>query len=229
MRLVAVNDKKNQFESILKSDSYYSLKEEILFQIKNEPFDFDMYSLALDNKNLKVRQIVANSITEIPEIFRTKYESLLNDNSYSIKEIALINLISSFPEQKVSYLNQTKNIVGFNDKSFEILWMIYAISTPNYLQNQTELLSKLSNYTSNNFEFLVRQNALVALKKLNILKPKNLKDVLECCLLPNWRNAKWSKEFLTEILKDSNIKNEYQSLLNGLPELKKNMLIRFLK
>ena len=229
MRLVAVNDKKNQFENILKSDSYYSLKEEVLFQIKNEPFDFDMYSLALDNKNLKVRQIVANSITEIPETFRTKYELLLNDNSYATKEIALINLISSFPDQKVNYLNQTKNIVGFNDKSFEILWMIYAISTPNYLQNQTELLSKLSNYTSNNFEFSVRQNALIALKKLNILKPKNIEDVLECCLLPNWRNAKWSKEFLTEILKDSKIKNEYQSLLNGLPELKKNMLIRFLK
>ena len=229
LRLVAVNDKKNQFENILKSDSYYSLKEEVLFQIKNELFDFDMYSLALDNENLKVRQFVANSITEIPETFRTKYELLLNDNSYSTKEFALINLISSFPDQKVSYLNQTKNIVGFNDKSFEILWMIYAISTPNYLQHQTELLSKLSNYTSNNFEFSVRQNALIALKKLNILKSKNLEDVLECCLLPNWRNAKWSKEFLTEIMKDSNIKNEYQSLQSGLPELKRNMLIRFLK
>ncbi len=222
--------KKNIFEEILKSNSYHTLKEEIFYQLFNEKFELkqDLLVLALNTNDIKVRQIVAASLTEIPFSFRENYETLLYDLSYKTKEIALVNLISNFPERKTEYLNKTKNISGFNDKSFEMLWMVNALSNPNYIENPQELISKLSNYTSNNFEFSVRQNAFESLNKKNNLSIQNLEDLLDCCLLPNWRNAKWSKEFLKDILKNSKIKEDYLKLLPNLTSEKQILLNRFL-
>ncbi len=230
LRNVNISLKKKVFEELLKSDNYYSLKEEVLFQIKNNNITnkTTLLELAFDCKDLKIRQILANSFDSIPENYRLKYESLLNDNSYETKEIALINLLKNFPENKINYLNQTKNIFGFNDKGFGMLWIFLAISTPNYIQNSQELLDTLSNYTSSNFEFSVRQNAFIYSNKLGNLNSQNLLDLLDCCLLPNWRNAKWSKEFLKEILKTLKIKEEYLKLLPNLTSEKQNLLNRYL-
>lgn len=230
LRNVNISLKKKVFEELLKSDNYYSLKEEVLFQIKNNNITnkTTLLELAFDCKDLKIRQILANSFDSIPENYRFKYESLLNDNSYETKEIALINLLKNFPENKINYLNQTKNIFGFNDKGFGMLWIFLAISTPNYIQNSQELLDTLSNYTSSNYEFAVRQNAFVYLNKLDKLQSQNLLDLLDCCLLPNWRNAKWSKEFLKEILKTLKIKENYLKILPNLSAEKQVLLNRFL-
>ena len=230
LRIANFSVKKNIFEEILKSTEYYTLKEEVLFQIKDVNIidKTTLLELAFDSNNLKIRQILSNSFGTIPENFRLKYETLLNDNSYETKEIALVQLIASFPGYTQDYLNKTKNIIGFNDKSFEMLWFFWAISTPNYIQNTAELIEKLSNYTSNNFEFSVRQNAFVYLHKLNNLNYQNLNDLLDCCSLPNWRNAKWSREFLQEILKNIVIKQEYLKILPNLTTDKQVLLNKFL-
>ncbi len=230
LRPLELKNKTILFEEILKSEYYYSLKEEILFQLYDLTYDLkrDLLILALNSKNIKVRQVLASSLSKIPETFRTKYESLLNDNSYETKEVALVNLISNFPNNKIDYLNRTRNIQGFNDKGFEMLWTIYALSTPNYAQNPEELVTKLSSYTSDNYEFSARQNAFVYLKQLDNLKTQNLEDLLNCCALPNWRNAKWSKDFLKKILKDSRIKEFYLKLFPNLTSEKQILLNRFL-
>ena len=226
LRSSSISIKKNVLEKTIKSDNYYSLKEEVLFQLKSEEFEnkTKAFQFLFDSNDIKVRQILASSFDSIPENFRLKYESLLNDNSYETKEIALLKLLNNFPENKINYLNQTKNITGFNDKGFEMLWIFLAISTTNYIPNPGELLEKLSNYTSSKYEFSVRQNAFVYLNKLDYLQSQNLLDLLDCCQLPNWRNAKWSKEFLKEILKDNKIKDLYLKILPNLPVEKQNVL-----
>jgi aminopeptidase N len=39
-------------------------------------------------------------LNEIPESFRTQYETLLDDKSYQTQELALYNLWNNFPEQQ---------------------------------------------------------------------------------------------------------------------------------
>jgi aminopeptidase N len=231
LRSTFISLKKNVFDEILKTNEYYSLKEEVLYQIKDLSFHFKYTFLefAFNSKDLEFRQILVNSFDSLPENFRLKYESFLNDNSYETKEIALINLIKNFPENKIEYLNRTKNIGGANDKRFEMLWTFLALNTSNYIQNPEVIFSKLSNYTSNNFEFSVRQNAFVYLRKLNNLNNQNLEDLLDCCILPNWRNAKWSKEYLKDILKNPKFKENYLTMISTLSGEKQVLLNRFLK
>ncbi len=230
LQQIELKTKKYQFEEILKSDDYHTLKEEILFQLSDLTYDLkrDLLLLALNSKNIKVRQALASSMSEIRETFKSKYETLLNDKSYETKEIAFVNLISNFPDNKKDYLNKTRNIEGFNDKGFEMLWSIFALSTPNYVESPEDLKLKLSNYTSSKYEFSVRQNAFGYLKKIDNLQNQNLEDLLDCCALPNWRNAKWSKDFLKIILKDSKIKSDYLKILPNLTAEKQVLLNRFL-
>ena len=66
---------------------------------------------------------------------------------------------------------------------------------------------------------------------INLIKnfnDKNLQDLLECCQLPNWRSAKWSKEFLQTILKNEKIKSDYQRILPNLNQDNQFMIKRFL-
>ncbi|MBC7641960.1 MAG: M1 family metallopeptidase [Flavobacterium sp.] len=230
LREIEIKEKYVQFETILKSDAYYTIKEEILIQLSDLTYDLkrDLLIMALNTKDLKVRQALASTLTEIRESFRLKYESLLKDKSYKTKEIALTNLIDNFPDESRGYLSRTKNIEGFNDKGFEMMWMIIALTTPSYNLNRDDLLLKLSNYTCNKYEFSVRQNAFININKIKHFNDKNLQDLLECCQLPNWRSAKWSKDFLKSILKEEKIKSDYQRILPTLSEINQLMLKRFM-
>jgi aminopeptidase N len=87
----------------------------------------DLLALALESKSLKLRQAVASSLPTIPEYFRLSYESLLQDKSYETQELALYYLWNNFPNQRVQYLEQTKNWIGFNDYNLRTLWLSLAL------------------------------------------------------------------------------------------------------
>jgi aminopeptidase N len=63
--------------------------------------------LALATENIQVRQAVA--ITNTKTDFRVQYESLLDDKSYQTQEIALFYLWNNFPEQRLVYLEKSKD------------------------------------------------------------------------------------------------------------------------
>ena len=222
MKDVPFKDKKDIFKTLLISTGFTAAKEEVVYQLQEIPFDDkeELLEIAMKTNDLKVRQAIANSLTVIPEKFRTQYEDFLNDNSYETKAVAFINLIQNFPNHRKTYLDLTKGIIGFNDKNFEMLWMIFALSTENYCDKPQELVAKLSHYTASDFEFSVQQNAFVYLKKLDVFSEKNLNDLLSCCLMPNWRNSKWSKDFLKALLADAKYKKMASELTQKvIPEM----------
>jgi aminopeptidase N len=61
--------------------------------------------------------------------FRTQYETLLDDKSYQTQELALYNLWNNFPEQRIQYLDKSKNWIGFNDYNLRTLWLTLALDT----------------------------------------------------------------------------------------------------
>jgi aminopeptidase N len=87
--------------------------------------------LALATENIQVRQAVAITNTKIPEDFRVQYESLLDDKSYQTQEIALFYLWNNFPEQRLVYLEKSKDWIGFSDYNLKTLWLSLAVSTQN--------------------------------------------------------------------------------------------------
>jgi aminopeptidase N len=75
---------------------------------------------------------------KIPEDFRVQYESLLDDKSYQTGD-CFFYLWNNFPEQRLVYLEKSKDWIGFSDYNLKTLWLSLAVSTPEYKVDKTVL------------------------------------------------------------------------------------------
>ncbi|HQX03491.1 MAG TPA: M1 family metallopeptidase, partial [Flavobacterium sp.] len=183
-------EKKTIFVNLLKTEVFYPVKEEVVFQLADVPFEEKeaLLKLAMDSENLKVRQAIARIMVEIPTAFQTNYETLLNDESYINKEIALGTLWNLFPEKQADYLNQSKDWIGFNDKNLRILWLTLALMTKDYLnENKVNFYDELLNYSSPKYESSIRQNALTNLLFLNPNDQNILRNLANATTHHKWQ------------------------------------------
>jgi aminopeptidase N len=226
-----LSDKEIFFAKTLQSDVYFSVKEAIVNQLKEEDFQDKtaLLSLALATKNLQVRQAVAATVNEIPESFRVQYETLLDDKSYQTQEIALYNLWNNFPEQQSHYLDKSKNWQGFNDYNLRTLWLSLALSTVDYGADKEALVNELINYSSTNYEANTRQNALEKLIAFKIINDTVLKNLVNATTHHMWQFSKFGRDNIRKLLKNKEMRVSFERILLNLNESEQFQLNRLLK
>jgi aminopeptidase N len=153
-----------------------------------------------DFKNsLKVRQAIALNLRQVPINLKAEYESLLKDDSYVTVESALYNLINSFPENTKQYLEDTKQIIGFNDKNIRQLWLFLSLITDAYSDTEKRTFYKeLVKYTKPDYHFEVRQQAFQFLKAIRACNEECTKNLKQAATHHNWRFKILAKELLKE-------------------------------
>lgn len=167
------------------------------------------------NDDLKVRQAIAKSLKTIPSNLKGVYESLLEDESYITIEAALYNLWSNFPDERVKYLNETKNIVGLNDKNVRLLWLALALSTPDYNQDDKQrYLDELINYTGPDYNFEVRMGAFSYLEALNLFPEEALINLLDASDHYNWQFRSYAKNIIEMLSNDEKYADLFEKLKN---------------
>ncbi|WP_081211423.1 M1 family metallopeptidase [Salegentibacter sediminis] len=195
--------------------------QEVVFQLAGETSTeaFQLYKLAFQSENIFVRQAIALSMDEIPPQLKPEYESLLQDESWLTIEAALTNLWMQFPEENTRYLQETKGLVGFTDKNIRILWLTLNLATPAYEpEKQQKYYKELSGHTAPHRPFGVRKNAFGYLYQINAFSDKNLKNLLEATQHPNSQFRKFSRELLSELMKNPDYRLQFQMLKENLPE-----------
>ena len=156
--------------------------------------------------SLKVRQTLSEIIAEIPSVLKADFESLLQDDSYQTIENTLFKLWVQFPENRTKYLNQTKGMVGFNDKNIRTLWLTLALSTSNYEEDKVnERLQELIEYTGPKYHFEVRKNAFEYLKLMHFTNDEVLKNLEQATHHHNWRFKKFAVTLREELKKQEKI------------------------
>ncbi len=226
-----LSEKEEFFAKTLQSDVYFSVKEAIVNQLKEEDFQDKarLLSLALETKNVQVRQAVAATLNEIPESFRVQYETLLDDKSYQTQEIALYNLWNNFPEQRSQYLDKSKDWQGFNDYNLRTLWLSLALSTADYAADKEALVNELINYSSINYEANTRQNALEKLLAFNIINDEVLQNLVSATTHHMWQFSKFGRENIRKLLKNKEMRVSFERILPNLNESEQFQLNRLLK
>ncbi|WP_073018787.1 M1 family metallopeptidase [Flavobacterium micromati] len=230
MRKKPLLEKNDFLVKVMKSNAYFTVKEAIVNQIKNEIFEDkkQLLILALETNNTQVRQTVAQNLTKIPEDFREQYETLLNDNSYQTQEIALINLWNNFPEQRFRYLQQSKNWIGFNDHNLRTLWISLALNTDGYISNKEELIAELIKYSSSEYEGSTRQNALENLITFRIMNEMVLKNLVNATTHHTWQFSKFGRDTIRKLLQNKDLRNSFEKILIDLNENERFQLQRLL-
>lgn len=225
-------EKRLLLEAIMKSDAYFPIKEEILFQCKNVPFEekSNLLRLALQTHNLNVRQAVAQTVSKIPTGFEKEIESLLEDDSFITQEIMLNLLWSQFPEKRIPILQRTRSHVGFNDKNLRILWLTLALATKEFEPEQkTQFYDELLEYASPDNESSVRQNALTNLLFINKKDTNYLKYLVNATMHHKWQITKFARDAIRELLKNKSHRTYFEELLPQVSQREQMQLNRLLK
>ncbi|MDY8135478.1 M1 family metallopeptidase [Aquimarina sp. 2201CG5-10] len=201
--------------------------QEVVYQLEGEtsPEGIALYEKAFETNNLYVRQTIATTLQRIPRDLKEAYESLLDDPSYATIEPALYHLWANFTEDREKYLDQTKDIIGFNDKNVRILWLVLALSTGDYQTAQHQkFYRELSSYSSPKYHFTTRENALVYLESLQAFSDQSLKDLVDGATHHNWRFRNSCRKILDNLLKNEKYKKKYVVLMSGLPQNQQDFL-----
>lgn len=221
----------SELTEILKSDAYYPIKQYIVYQTRNIPFEERKVILetALATNDILVRRAVAESTPVIPEAFKLQYETLLNDNSYQTKEIALVNLCESFPEEVEKYLEQTKGIEGNNDKSLKLTWLkLKILKGQNSRFDQENIIDELLQYASVDFESSIRQNALETLLGVNYENPKVIEALFLATNHHKWQFTKFGRDNVRLLLKKTEYRTIVEKVASTSDAKMKELYLKFL-
>lgn len=220
-----------ELTEILKSDAYYPIKQYIVYQTRNVPFEERNVILetALATNDILVRRAVAESTPVIPEAFKLQYETLLKDNSYQTKEITLTNLWKNFPEDRLRYLEKTKEIVGNNDKSFRLTWLALAMNTENQSEQfKATTYNQLLDFASENYESSVRQNALELLLQLNPNDEKVIELLFKTTVHHKWQFTKFGRDNVRSLLKNQEYRTQVEQMATTSDANMKELYLKYL-
>ncbi|SDF01492.1 M1 family metallopeptidase [Cellulophaga baltica] len=219
-----VADKKAQLVLIEnaydKSDSI-EFKKRLIFTYA-ELFSIDFMRKIIASNDLMLRQALSLKITQIPTELQTDFESLLEDQSYSTIENSLYRLFLNFPEQRKTYLEATKDVIGFSDKNVRLLWLTLALVTEDYNSLKTkDYFDELGSYTQAQYDPKTRETAFQYLFQTFGLTDTNLEDLAEASMHHSWQFNKFARALFDELLKDEAYKDRIIALLPKLNEKEK--------
>lgn len=228
MRIRPFSESKTMFKELMQSTVFYPVKTEILYQIKDLPFEDkkELLLLALQTNDVKVRQSVAEFTNEIPLEFKAAYETLLDDASYETREIAFMNLWKNFPESREVYLAKAKNWIGGNDKSLRSLFLTFSIE--NQSPEKEKYYNELVDYTSPKYESSIRQNAIINALAINENDLTVLRNLVNSATHFKWQFAKFARDKIRELLVGG-AKPQFLLLYEMLSEKEKTQLDKLLE
>jgi aminopeptidase N len=221
-----------ELAKIMQSDAYFRIKQYIVYTTQQLSFDERKVLLeaALATQNIQVRQAVAETLTVIPPDFKISYESLLQDNAYVTKELALTHLCSNFPGERLRYLIQTKEIIGNNDKFFRMTWLVLAYNTTGFSEKERQaFINELLNYASDSYESSIRQNALEILLQLKPNEDQVIALLFKATEHHKWQFTLFARTKVRELLKNSADRKRVEELASTAQFHLKALYEKFLK
>ncbi|OIQ30406.1 MAG: hypothetical protein BM564_03295 [Bacteroidetes bacterium MedPE-SWsnd-G2] len=180
---------------------FYSKKKMISLSSKmNDSVKKEIFSLAMDSNTIKLRQEVAKQLEGPLDLEKERLESLLRDASYVTNEIALYKLWQWFPDNRMSYLDETKDIIGSSALNFRTLWLALSLATENYDRDKAMAnYQELVKYTGLDYSFEIRKNAMEYLVMLDACNTTCSENIKKASKHHNWRFKKFAEQLLKEI------------------------------
>ncbi|WP_136481202.1 M1 family metallopeptidase [Cognatitamlana onchidii] len=161
--------------------------------------DYTLFKKALSIHDIKLRQAIAKSLSNIPSSLKKDYESLLFDKSYETIEAALFNLWRSFPQDRKQYLDKTKSLQGFRNKNIRLLWLVLALITEDYdVDKKHTYYNELIEYSSPKYGFEIRMNAFQYLKEIQACNDDCKAHLKQATAHHNWQFKKFAKALLKD-------------------------------
>ncbi|WP_264558865.1 M1 family metallopeptidase [Flavobacterium sp. N2270] len=229
LEVLPFDDKKDQLLTLMTKKSYYPVQQEIMLQTSVVDFEDkkELIDLAFDSNNIKVRQALAQSLIKIPSSYREKFETLLNDESYITKEIALFRLWSNFPDERNRYIDLFQNENGLNYNLKIAHLTLQLVSQQVNLEDKQVAIQELEKLSKAPYESGVRQNALETLINFKLISNSVLTSLIDASMHHKWRFVSYAKAEIRKLISTDEGNQQLKDLLPLLNENQQSRLNSF--
>ncbi|RRJ92647.1 M1 family peptidase [Paenimyroides tangerinum] len=213
--------KKEYLFNVLTTSPYEKVKQEVIYQIHNVPYEEakEFYDYVANSDNVKVRQAMVQVLKEIPNEYVETYKTFLDDGSYLTQEMALKNIWYQRPDLKHQVLDKSKNWEGFNDKNLRITWLMLALATDNYYpEKKANWYKELEGYAYSKYNSNVRMNAISAMWFLNQYDSNTLPHLVNALVSHKPQFRKFGRDAIIELCTKKEFKKHFNDLIPYLPE-----------
>lgn len=185
-------------KDLLQRETFSAMRSEAVQQASElaqngYPDAWDLVKVGLEDKQTDVRKATINSVSTIPETLRASFERMLSDSSYLIIQTVLTKLAASFPKRAETYTDRVKEVRGPHER------VRIARLEIEYLNGRNSAADELADLAGPGWEFITRQNAMGAFKRLGILKTQAVENMLQALFSTNNRLSAVASSTLTTL------------------------------
>ncbi len=213
--------KRELLRNAYEKETFHLTKAEIIAQLSSDSLNYDIMFKALNDKDALVRKAVLDNLKTIPWSLESEYRKLLKDSSYTNVELALHNLSKSFPENIDSYLNSTKDEMGWRGNNIKMKWLEIAIQSgkKNYIKDLIE-------FTSLSYDFETRINAFNLLLSFNYCDDTVINNAFQSIAYWHFKLRDTAKSYIQYFAQQTNYYKDIERLIDisKLDEKKKDRI-----
>lgn len=204
----------DMLEGVMDRESFHAMRSEAVRQAIQLVNNGTTHAWALVEKGLKdpeveVRKSTLRHLPLVPNRLKETVEGLLADPSFGIAAEALRKLARSFPSDVPGYL---KRLSGVRSPHAQIeIECAYLKAS----QGDTASASQLADFAGVGFEFITRQNAMDAIKRLGQLSVPSAKALLSALFSTNGRLSERAKSTLEHFANEERWKELLRTLVQS--------------
>ncbi len=221
LKQVDIEAKRSALQAAFERESHRMIKAEIVRQLAKDSKSNFFLITKLPKEDVRVKRALVSDCKNV-NVYKSVFESALSDKSYTNIESSLRCLCEAGGENVDAYFERTRNIIG-QGHNVRITWLSYKVdqlkSDSSQLirdksSNYYRYLNELTRYTSNQYEFRTRLNAMQAIKKFNYLNVQAIVSLMDASLSRNRRLAGPARQILTWYNEQYQMKKAIQQVFN---------------
>jgi aminopeptidase N len=223
-------ERRAMLSSVLSRETFHALRSEAAQQAidlaqKGIPEAWELVKRGLTDKAVEVRSATLGALPTIPKQLRETVVGMLRDTSYAVIQSALTKLATSFPSDK-SILVAVKGVRGPHERvriarlEIEATW-----------NDDAGAVKELADLCGPGWEFITRQNAMQALRRVGTITPMAAENMLLAVLSTNTRLAGVAQSVLNGLCEQPRLRSIVSTSAKSmqLNETQRDTLVPYLR
>ena len=171
---------------VLRNESFYAMRSEAVTQAAEMAATgfgkaWPVVARGLADRHVEVRKAALNGITAVPKELRADVEKMLEDSSYAVVQTALTKLARSFPSDLRRFISKVADLRGPHERVRIARLELEAEA------GSAAAVDELSDLCGPGWEFITRQNAMGALRRIGTITPVAASHMISAVLSTNNR------------------------------------------
>jgi aminopeptidase N len=230
----AVNDRNAEryvlLGEVMARESFHAMRSEAVSQAAEMASNgysdaWVIVRQGLSDQSADVRKAAINALTAVPEELRSDVEKMLTDSSYQIIQTALTKLARSFPKDTKRFTSRVASVRGMHERVRIARLELEAEG------GSTSALDELSDLCGPGWEFITRQNAMGAFRRLGTVTPRAALAMTSAVLSTNNRLSSVAIGLISTLCEQPKLKAIFRQAIDvkQLDQAQKDLLAPILK